>query len=473
MNWQKIIKEKKIDVSIINFKNIERERIDAYFYSNDFIENENAIKKLNTKPMGDICYVKSGTTPKDRDDDLNDGVVLLKTTDIRNKPLSSSSNYYYISEKLAEKMKSTQLKKGDILINIVGATLGVVGRVSIIPDNFPKANITQAMAMLRIRDEEFLPEYIFTFLLSKYGNLQAQRLARPTGQYNLNLQEVSAIRVPVANKDFQKCISKFIYDFQILSDKSIKAYDDAEQLLLKEINLEGYKNTSQNVSIRNFLDCISNNRFDSEYWQPDFDLILDKISKYKKGVSIIGNEFKQIKNNFKPDKDIEYNYIEIGDVKVSNGEVEYSSIVGTELPANAKIKFGKKQLITSKVRPNRGATAILNNHDEYIGSGAFTVLSEKENINLETLMIYLKSKPIRELLLRYNTGTSYPVITDDDVLKLPIPLIDKTLQKKISQLVNTSAKERDEAKILIEKAKKAIEIFVEQDEKEALKCLNK
>ncbi len=473
MSWQTIVKEKELDVSIINFKNIERERIDADFYSNTFLANKNKIKELNTKLMSDICYIKSGTTPKDRDDDLEEGVVLLKTTNIRNKPLTSGTSYYYISKELAERMKSTQLQKGDVLMNIVGATLDVIGRVSIVPNDFPKANITQAMAMMRTKDENFLSGYIFTFLLSKYGNLQTQRLARPTGQYNLNLQEVSAIRVPVADRDFQESVSKLVFDYQILSDKSVKAYGDAEQILLKEINLEKYKGTDEAISIRNFTNCLADNRFDAEYWQPEYDIILDTLSKYKKGVSTIGKEFKPIKGNFKAENDKEYNYVEIGDVNISTGEVEYNAIIGAELPANAKVKFSKRQLITSKVRPNRGATAILDNHEGYIGSGAFTVLTEQDNINLEILMVYLKARPIRELLLRYNTGTSYPVITDSDVLKLPIPLIDKAVQKKISELVSVSAKERQEAEELLEKAKRVIEIFIEKDEEEALSYLKR
>jgi restriction endonuclease S subunit len=471
MSWQTIVKENKIDVSVINFKDLERERIDADFYSLSYLENEKKIKELNTEPLSDVCVIRSGTTPKDRDDYLTEGVILLKTTDIRNKPLSYGANYYSISEEIDKKMKSTQLQDADVLINIVGASLDVIGRVAIVPSGFPKANITQAMALIRSKDVNFTASYIFAFLLGKYGNLQAKRLARPTGQYNLNLQEVSAIRIPNADENLQKDIAKIIFKYQTQSEKSEQAYKEAERLLLKEINLEGYKGADEAISVRNFSEALADNRFDAEYWQPDYDVILETLSKYKKGVSTIGKEFKQLKGNFKAEKDNEYNYVEIGDVNVSTGEVEYNTIIGAELPANAKIKFGKQQLITSKVRPNRGATAILDNHEGYIGSGAFTVLAEQDNINLETLMVYLKASPIRELLLRYNTGTSYPVITDGDVLKLLIPLIDKTVQKKISELVSMSAKERQEAKVLLEKAKRAVEIFIEKDEEEALKYL--
>lgn len=147
------------------------------------------------------------------------------------------------------------------------------------------------------------------------------------------------------------------------------------------------------------------------------------------------------------------------------------SIGGKELPANAKIKFEKKQLITSKVRPNRGATAILNSHEGFIGSGAFTVLTESGNINLESLMVYLKTQPIRDLLLKYNTGTSYPVIIDSDILNLPIPLVDKSIQNKIAELVSNASKARKQSKRLLEKAKRGVEIFIEQDETKALEYL--
>jgi type I restriction enzyme S subunit len=472
MSWENIVKENSLDVSIINYSKIDRFRIDADFYSKVFLVNEEIINRLKSQKLSDICIIKSGTTPKDRDDELKNGILLLKTTDIRNLPLSLSADYYHISEEINKKMRSTQLQEGDVLINIVGATLGVVGRASIVPNGFAKANITQAMALIRSIKKDFLPSYIFIFLLSKYGNLQAQRLARPTGQYNLNLQEVSAIRIPEAGTNFQKKLSNIVLRYGFLYEDSMQKYREAEQLLLKEIGLDSYKATNANVAVQNYKKCFIDNRFDAEYWQKDFDIILNKIFQYKKGSSTIGSEFKQIKGSFKSEKDIEYNYIEISDLNVLTGEVEYTSIVGTDLPANAKIRLGKKQLITSKVRPNRGATAILDCYEGYIVSGAFTVLAEKENINLETLMVYLKTKPIRDLLLRYNSGTSYPVITDSDVLKLPMPLIDRKSQKKISELVDISTKERQEAKLILEKAKQAVEIFIEKGENEAIKFLS-
>jgi restriction endonuclease S subunit len=374
---------------------------------------------------------------------------------------------YYIDDKTNKLLWKSKVEKGTVLLCMSGS----VGNCAVAEENWGyPVNSNQDIAKIILKDG-INPYFVSAFFNSKYGKLQIMRLPIGSVQQHIFLWQLKTIRAPLVSMGFQEEVANVYKRALTQQKKAEERFVEAEQMLLKEINLEGYRGADEAISVRNFSEALADNRFDAEYWQPDYDVILGTLSKYKKGVSTIGKEFKQLKGNFKAEKDKEYNYVEIGDVNVSTGEVDSNVIIGAELPANAKIKFCKRQLITSKVRPNRGATAILDNHEGFIGSGAFTVLTEQENINLETLMVYLKAKPIRELLLRYNTGTSYPVITDSDVLKLPIPLIDKSVQKKISELVSVSAKERQEAKVLLEKAKRAVEIFVEKDEKEAMDFL--
>jgi restriction endonuclease S subunit len=469
MSWQTIVKENNLDISELRVsKLLDGVRFDAEVYSRDYLQTENLLGKKNTtslielsssfsKGIFDIkadCYLDEG------------GVPFVRISNLKNA-LIDSNNLVFIPEEENIKNKKTALKKGDIILSKTAtASASYV--------DIERCNVSQDTIAFRYKNNESISsEALTVFLNSKYGLKQMQRWFTGNIQMHLNLPDAKKIKVPILSWSLNDKISKSFLSYIELKKRSALKYQEAEEILLKEINLERYRGTDEAISVRTFSEALVDNRFDAEYWQPDYDIILDTLSKYKKGISTIGDEFKQLKGNFRAEKDKEYNYVEIGDVNVSTGEVDSSVITGADLPANAKIEFGKRQLITSKVRPNRGATAILDKHEGYIGSGAFTVLNEQDNINLETLMVYLKAKPIRELLLRYNTGTSYPVITDADVLKLPIPLVDKVVQKKISELVSVSAKERQEAKILLEKAKRAVEIFVEKDEKEALIFLEK
>jgi type I restriction enzyme S subunit len=98
-------------------------------------------------------------------------------------------------------------------------------------------------------------------------------------------------------------------------------------------------------------------------------------------------------------------------------------------------------------------------------------LREKTFFKKETLQILLKLDIYKELMLRYNCWASYPVIKDEDVLNLPIPKIDVKIQEKIAELVKESHISLDLSKQLLKKAKKSVEIFIEEDENEALEFL--
>lgn len=427
-----------IEYREINLCDIERFRFDAEFYQNDYLALNAYLLGSKTECLGDIAIIRSGTTPRDRDDDLTEGVNLLKTNDIRNVPLLKSRTYYKISQETADTMSPTKLKPKDILINIVGATLDVVGRVAFIPEDFEETNITQAMALIRLHDERFLPEYVFAFMLHSNGNQQSRRLARPTGQYNLNLPEISAIRIPLIPIDEQKLFAIKLLQVEQGYKDADSVLNFARDLLAKELDFIDFEWNNEKISIRGSLSVSAERRIDPEYWQIGFDEILNKLVKYKNGYSKLDDKFKQAKKTFKASDSVEYQYIEISDIDVRSGEISPNPVQSEELPANAKIKLMERSLLVSKVRPNRGAIAIAEGLDGAVVSGALVTLTPIADINLETLMTYLRLEPIREFILKFNTGTSYPTITDEVIMRLPIPNIPSDLQSQLSELINRS-----------------------------------
>lgn len=110
-------------------------RLDAEFFQKAFLN-------LPRFPigLGDYAFIRSGTTPPDRDDGLEQGVILLKTVDIQNRVLltQDAGSYYRISPEIAVRMGNTKLMPHDVLINIVGATTDVVGRVAFV---FPRLTL--------------------------------------------------------------------------------------------------------------------------------------------------------------------------------------------------------------------------------------------------------------------------------------------------------------------------------------------
>jgi len=230
------------------------------------------------------------------------------------------------------------------------------------------------------------------------------------------------------------------------------------------LDLEKF-NVEENLStVVNFANVLEARRIDAEYFQEKYFEVISKIENYSEGRDFVKNQFKQNKNILKKDKE-HYNYIEIGNINIGSGEIKYSKIKTKDLPANGKISLFENDLLISKVRPYRGAVSYIDfKIDNLLGSGAFTVLQEKGDYRKEVLMVFLKTKPIKDLLMRYNCGTSYPVIKDEDILNLKIPLIRKETQQKISDLVRQSYEARKKAKDLLEEAKRKVEEMIEKGE---------
>jgi len=77
-----------------------------------------------------------------------------------------------------------------------------------------------------------------------------------------------------------------------------------------------------------------------------------------------------------------------------------------------------------------------------------------------------------DLLLKFNCGTSYPVIKDEDILNLDIPIIPPETQTQIAEKIQTSFTLRQQSEKLLERAKRAVEIAIEESEESAMDYIN-
>ena len=309
------------------------------------------------------------------------------------------------------------------------------------------------------------------FLNTKYGIADIKRRARHSiNQSNVNLEEVKRIEIPLLCNQLQNRITSSFNNAVDSIQASEAVYNEAQTLLLAELGLANWQPKQQLTFVKNFSDTESTGRIDAGYFQPKYDEIEKGIENYSDRPTKIRDEFKQNKSTFEVDPEKLYRYVEIGSVNVSNGEIVAEEVLGKDLPANAKRVLRKGDVIISKVRTYRGAITIVQ-EDGYVGSGAFCVLRENGQINKETLLACLHSKLFLTWSWKPNTGTSYPTLSDDDILDFPIPILPKEKQAEIKQKVIESFNLRKRAKDLLEHAKRAVEIAIEQDEQAAIDSL--
>lgn len=364
------------------------------------------------------------------------------------------------------------LRDRDVLFNRTNS-FEWVGRTGIYYQN-DDIQRTFASYLVRLNPKDgILPEYLCAYLSCKYGEWDVKRRARQSiNQTNVNPEEVKEIEIPILNIDLQRKIQECFTRANSLRVLSKTTYSEAELILHEELDIDLSAMISTTVTQKRFSDFVNSERLDAEYYQPKYDKIETVIQSYKGGSDVVSSFFTQNKTACTFDKQV-YKYIEIGDINIGNGEVNYSLIPTEELPANAKIIVNKGDLLVSKVRPYRGAVAIIDFAEkDIIASGAFTVLQEKQGMKKEVLQVLLRTSFYKDWLLKWNIGSSYPVIKDDDILNLLIPKISENIQRQIAAKVQESFTLKAKSKRLLNLAKTAVETAIEQGESAALRLLD-
>jgi type I restriction enzyme S subunit len=448
------------NISIIETKELERfSRIDAEYYHPKYLALEQVHKKGIWSPIGrhlKSCeYGLSIAMNTEghgygilRMDNLQDGFAF--DDELKHAP---------ISDEVFEKYK---LRKDDVLFNRVNSE-EFVGRTGIykLSGNHVFASY---LVRCQTKESELLPDYLNTFLNTKYGILSIRRMSRrAVNQANVNAQELKAIKILLAPFGFQEEIKNLLEHSHSLFDSSKNLYAKAESLLLEELGIKDIDNFHQHCYDVSSADTVIANRIDAEYFQPRYEKVIEVIKKYSDGFSLIKDEFIQVKDSFSKENDKVYSYIEIGSVSIASGSIECLSLKGNELPANAKIITNGGEVIVSKVRPTRGAVTIIpEDWNGFVCSGAFVVLKDNGILRKEVLNVFLKSFVGKELLGRPVTGTSYPTIDDQDILDLPLPLIKLKVQDQIADLIHQSYTALRQAKKFLEEAKRKVEKMIEK-----------
>ncbi len=207
-----------------SFKEISDSRIDPHFHQEKFKQLDVQLSKGKyplTKLKKKSILITSGATPLSKGDSYTDdtsiGVPFVRSGEI--KDITFEDCIYIKPEIHNTMLKSSQLKNGDLLIAIVGATIGEVG----IYNHTREANINQAIALVRLSNE-LSPIFAKDFYKSSIGSFILDRAKRPVARANINLDEIGILPIPVPPLDKQKEIANYITDIrqqaQQLKDKT-------------------------------------------------------------------------------------------------------------------------------------------------------------------------------------------------------------------------------------------------------------
>ncbi|WP_163533361.1 restriction endonuclease subunit S [Helicobacter suis] len=317
--------------------------------------------------------------------------------------------------------------------------------------------------VFRIKDNRFLTAFVFCYLNREdIRKIATKHMVGTSGRQRVPTSFYKTLKIPLLPLSFQEQIETLVKRAHACLEQSKALYKNAQDLLSSQLGLDS-KGLINNLSNSNHTiktlkeSFLKTGRLDAEYYQEKYERIEALIKNYPGGWGVIRSYFWHNKESC-PLKHSRYFYIEISDIAVGSGAICYHSLDKAELPDNAKILARHGDLLVSKVRPNRGAVAIINHTaPNIIVSGAFVVLREIGGFRKEVLQVLLRLPLYKKYLLKWNVGTSYPVIKDKDILDLPIPKIPQNIQEHIAKYLQKSFVLRQQASKELEKAKVEVE----------------
>jgi len=432
------------------------------------------MKRLRTVKLRRTLHepVKTGHTPSTKNSAYyNPEVVKFVKTDNLREDRIDTFDIQFISELGNAQIASSELRPDDVIVTIIGATEEIIGRAARIHSDLGRANINQNIALIRSR----IPAgYLTVFLNSYYGREQLIWLSRQTGQVNLNCREVEELEVPIFSEQFVTFIHELNNQRHALLIDSGKIYKQAEQLLLAELGLQDWKPTHALTFVKSYSQAAKAQRIDAEYFHPKYDELREHIRRYPNGFLRITDIATNSDETAEPTAHAEddYRYVELADINQVIGTIESANeIKGKDAPSRARMLLRAGDVITSTVEGSLDKVALVSKeYDGAIGSTGFFVLRPR-NVQSGYLLALVKSMIVREQMRCESSGTILAAIPAKSLRNIIVPNIPPQKRDKIAQLVEKSHAARREAKALLEKAKRAVEIAIEESEDKAMEFI--
>ena len=444
-------------------------RIDAEYYRPAFIESEQQLKRNRWDYLGNLTEsIRSfgAYSLCNQIEYRENGIPFLRAKDIK-EGFIDFSEVLYIDSEANKLLWKSEVQPETVLFTMSG-TVGntaIAGRESDYP-----INSSQDVAKIRT-NQRLNPYYLSVFLQSSYGKRQATRLPVGSVQQHVFLWQLEKLVVPLFEDTFQTNLERCFKQVLRLQREAGNSYQQAQTLLLSELGLANWQPQHRLTFVKTYSDTQRAGRIDAEHFQPKYDDIITAIRGYPGGWDTLGSLVHVKDRNYKPEGKTEYRYIELANIG-DNGEITDCMVEeGQDLPSRARRKVVVGDVIVSSIEGSLNRIALISQeYDQALCSTGFHVLNSKE-LNSETLLVLMKSIVGQLQLKKGCSGTILTAISRDALDKLSLPIIPSDKQSQIKRSITESFSLRKQSKHLLDCAKRAVEIAIEQDEQSAIDWL--
>ncbi len=372
----------------------------------------------------------------------DEGIPLVRITNISKTGYMDYSDLVYISEELGASLSRTQVTAGDIVISQRGS----LGQCAIVDDGFKKLNISANIIAIK-NIKGLSAEFIHDYLLSAVGQTLLERSVSGQVQQKITTQDVAGIPIPL-HCDEDK-LSDLMYNSYVNYTKMLQIAEsissEANTLVLSKLNIVASGHSSSLCTGIRFKELKQNAVFSVEYYHPE------RLNMIRSLETCLGIEVVKLSDvvSFNRDtvhtNDSDEVYLGLSGVESHTGELSgtYEAVSGQAFIYRAG------DILYSRLRPYLNKVYLADKSG--ICSTEFVVMRviDRERVLPEYLEAVMRSDLVVAQTKHMMTGNTLPRVSADDVRGLIIPIPGRDIQRQIADEVR---RRRDSARRLRQEA---------------------
>ncbi|HEX7048528.1 MAG TPA: hypothetical protein VF275_13255 [Gammaproteobacteria bacterium] len=450
-------------------------RIDPEYFNKSAIE---AFRMLKDAPrLGD--FVKEGyrvvyenTKIVDREEGLAAGLPLfLQGADIET-PFINKEKMACVPEADWVRYPKGRIKAGELLIEVKGK----IDKVAVVPRDFPTKTLVTGTCFKLTTRKEWQRSVLIAHLTSRFGSLLKDRLKTNLLVSYIAKDDLFRIPVPALSERLVLAIHRLVEDSLSTRNEIIGRQNEATEVLLDALGFADWTPPEPLSYIARARYALEAGRLDAQYFMPAKEQVKRSLAALP-GLPL-GDRVDSVRDMFVPHRvspSMRVRNYDVTDALVPLLDAEKQPQTADEIGSIKKI-FKDGDVVISRLRAYLKETAVVRTNDEIpsIGSSEFIVLRAKDafgDISPETLMVFLRATPVQTVLKWCQDGSQHPRFSEGDLLSIPVPDAVVQVSDQITGIVQKGFLARGEARQLLEAAKRAVEIAIEDNESAALAFL--
>jgi type I restriction enzyme S subunit len=292
------------------------------------------------------------------------------------------------------------------------------------------------------------------------------------------LDDGKKLHIPKLGDEIQLKIDEIFRLADKVRDNSRIGVQNAEQALLSALGLANWAPPEPLAYSAKSAVVFAAGRLDAQYFMPAKRVVYDALASMPG--ETLGSRFISVRDMFNPmdaQPDLLVRNYDVTDAlqPVLNNENEP---VAVETLGSLKKSLREGDVAISRLRAYLREIAVVRASGEVpaVGSSEYIVLRPRDpgtnDIAPETLLTYLRSAPVQTILKWCQDGSQHPRFSESDLLSIPVPDSVGDASSLIETIVKGAFACREDARALLNHARRAVEIAIEESEVAALAYLD-